>query len=211
VRSDFDHGKYNTIFGRSSSTVVAEIHTIKDLLERVTVNLGNWVGEEPPIEEPYMRWREFYAARQLHYAEIVKELGEHGDAYSEWYKSGGYGYDPRQSRIWLINETSLADFRGTCLDIGSGDGFWSWLLSEWYHVTGIDPVAGGVEVANVIKRRLPLTIQRRVEFIVGDALDAQNQYDVVFCRAPSFSTTRFIDRSNRRCSIPTEGGCARCG
>lgn len=143
-------------------------------------------GNEPPLEEAYHEWRAFYADRHRHYAEILKELGESNDAYSSWYRAGGYGYEPKQSRLWLINETSLPDYRGTCLDIGSGDGFWSWLLSEWYHVTGIDPVAGGVELANAIKRRLPATIQRRVDFIVGDALEVDDRYDVVFCRAPSF-------------------------
>jgi len=168
-----------------------DVSAVRDLIGEIISKLDDRAaepaaGENPPIEEAYLRWREFYAARQLHYSEILKELGDHGDSYSEWYKSGGYGYDPRQSRTWLIKETSLADFRGRCLDIGSGDGFWSWLLSEWYYVVGIDPVAGGVELANAIKRRLPLTIQRRVDFVVGDALDVQDKYDVVFCRAPSF-------------------------
>jgi SAM-dependent methyltransferase len=149
-------------------------------------SLNDDVRKEPPIEEAYLQWREFYALRMLHYAEILKELPSHGDDYTEWYRSGGYGYDPFQYRNWLLNETSLPDFRGTCLDIGSGDGFWSWLLSEWYHVTGIDPLAGGVELAQAIKRRLPLTLQRRVDFVVGDALEVQDTYDVVFCRAPSF-------------------------
>ena len=141
---------------------------------------------EPPVEGAFLEWRQFYADRQTHYAEILDELGPHNDAYSSWYRAGGYGYDPKQSRLWLINETSLPDYRGTCLDIGSGDGFWTWLLSEWFHVTGIDPVAGGVDLAQAIRRRLPLTIQRRTDFMMGDALEVTGTYDVVFCRAPSF-------------------------
>ncbi|RCK26745.1 hypothetical protein TH8_08560 [Thalassospira profundimaris] len=131
-------------------------------------------------------WRKFYEDRQTHYKEILRELGEHDDEYSRWYKSGGYGYDPIQARKWILEETSLSEFRGTCLDIGSGDGFWTWILSEWFHVTGIDPVEGGVELAEAIKKRLPKPIQRRVDFQVGDALDVKDVFDVVFCRAPSF-------------------------
>jgi SAM-dependent methyltransferase len=143
-------------------------------------------NDEPPLEPAFSQWRDFYANRQKHYAEILKELGEQNDAYSSWYRAGGYGYDPKSSRLWLINETSVSDFRGTCLDIGSGDGFWTWLLAEWFQVTGIDPVAGGVDLANAIRRRLPRTIQRRTRFIVGDALEVADTYDVIFCRAPSF-------------------------
>ena len=144
-------------------------------------------ADEPPLEPAHILWREFYEKRQLHYKEILRELGEaDDDVYSDWYRSGGYGYDPQISRLQLINETSLADYRGTCLDIGSGDGFWSWLLSEWFHVTGIDPNAAGVELSNSIKQRLPLEIQHRVDFVVGDALLFKGKYDVVFCRAPGF-------------------------
>jgi hypothetical protein len=142
--------------------------------------------DEPYMEAAYYDWREFYANRERNYADIIKELGERDDAYSNWYRKGGYGYEPKQSRKWLLTQTSLPDFRGTCLDIGSGDGFWSWLLSEWYHVTGVEPMPGVVDISNAIKRRLPQSIQRRVDFEVRDGLDVDRKYDVVFCRAPSF-------------------------
>ncbi len=141
---------------------------------------------EPPLEPAFREWRAFYANRVAHYAEILAELGEHNDEYSRWYKAGGYGYDPKESRRWVMRDTSIPDYRGTCLDIGSGDGFWTWILSEWFSVTGIDPVQGGVDLAEAIRRRLPRPIQNRTRFVVGDALDVTERYDVVFCRAPSF-------------------------
>jgi SAM-dependent methyltransferase len=134
----------------------------------------------------YRRWMEMELRRQKGELELDLSTAADDDLYGQWYKSGGYSYNPLDSRDWLINETSLADLRGTCLDIGSGDGFWSILLSEWYHVTGIDPVVAGVEVANAIKGKLDPIISRRVDYVVGDALDYDVKHDVVFCRAPSF-------------------------
>jgi len=157
-----------------------------NLVRKVIKRLHRLATFEPPLDGVHKQWRKFYRDRHIHYADILAELGEHDDAYSAWYRAGGYGYDPKESRLWLIKETSLPDFRGTCLDIGSGDGFWSWLLCEWFHVYGIDPVEGGVELANAVKKRLPLAMQHRVDFMVGDALEVTEQYDVVFCRAPSF-------------------------
>jgi SAM-dependent methyltransferase len=143
--------------------------------------------KEPPIEPDYLDWRRFYEDREHHYATFADELGDHpDDGYLEWYRRGGYGYDPRESRLWLCDHTSLPDFRGTCLDVGSGDGFWSVLLSEWYHVYGVDPSPGGIELANAIKKRLPSKIADRIDCFRGDALEVTERYDVVFCRAPSF-------------------------
>jgi SAM-dependent methyltransferase len=141
---------------------------------------------EPPIEDCYLEFRRFYANRQEEYRPILEELGETNELYDKWYRAGGYGYNPVEERKWLHAHTSLSDFRGTCLDIGSGDGFWSWLLSEWYDVTGIEQYEDPVRIANAIRARLPKPIQRRTQFIAGDALDHHQRYDVVFCRAPSF-------------------------
>ena len=141
---------------------------------------------EPYLEPAYHELRAFYTNRQEYNNEIFKELGEYSDHYSQWYKSGGFGDNLKNSRLWLLKETSLPDFRGSCLDVGSGDGFWSWILSEWYNVTGIEPSPGGVELSNAILKRLPQTIQRRTDFILGDALEVNDKYDVVFCRGPSF-------------------------
>lgn len=141
---------------------------------------------EAPLDSAYQALREFYNNKQKHYIDILKELNIQDDAYSQWYKSGGFGYDAKYARQWLIDDSSLSDFRGTCLDAGSGDGFWSFLLSEWYNVTGIDPAAGGIELSQAIRKRLPKTIQRRTNFIVGDAFEIDNKFDVIFCGAPSF-------------------------
>ena len=138
------------------------------------------------IDSAYLAWQSFHDNRQEHYKEIVKELGEYKDAYSQHYLRGGFGDRPEYSRLWLMNETSLSDFRGTCIDIGCGDGFWTFCLSEWYNATGIDPVAGGIALAHAIRKRLPQTIQRRTDFIAGDALKVTEKYDVVFCKGPSF-------------------------
>jgi hypothetical protein len=142
--------------------------------------------EDPGLPKEYAQWREFYAQRALHYPTILKELADRTDSYSEVYRAGGYHYDPKWARNWILNETTLANYRGTCLDIGSGDGFWTWVLSEWFRVTGIEPVEGAVELSNAIRARLPLPIQKRTEFLLGDALEVNGVYDVVFCRAPSF-------------------------
>jgi hypothetical protein len=69
-------------------------------------------ADEPPMEDAYREWREFYANRNVHYASILKELGEQNDDYTSWYRSGGYGYDPKQSRQWILADTSIPDFRG---------------------------------------------------------------------------------------------------
>lgn len=145
------------------------------------------IDGEPALEPCFHEFRRFYANRVEEYRPILAELGD-GDngLYAQWYKAGGYGYDPVTERKWLYANTSLPDFRGTCLDIGSGDGFWTWLLAEWYAVIGIDPIVGGVALADAIRKRLPLPIQRRTRFVVGDALTVTEQYDVIFCRAPSF-------------------------
>jgi hypothetical protein len=156
-------------------------------LNRARRALGLSAGyKEPPLEACYHELRRFYANRKAEYAPILKELGEGTAEYDRWYAAGGYGYDPFSERKFLIEQTSLPQFRGTCLDIGSGDGFHCWLLSEWYSATGIEYYEHPVRIAEAIRKRLPLAIQRRTQFIVGDALDHNERYDVVFCRAPSF-------------------------
>jgi SAM-dependent methyltransferase len=140
------------------------------------------------IDPDYQRWMEMEARRQQGTLDldVAPASANEGDTYATWYKSGGYGYDPFKEREWILEETSLADYRGTCLDIGSGDGFWSVMLSEWYRVTGIDPSPAGIEVADAIKTRLPSKISRRIDYVLGDALEYDVKHDVVFCRAPSF-------------------------
>jgi SAM-dependent methyltransferase len=160
--------------------------------DRMVDGVSRLLRSEPPLEPAYYEWRDFYANRRAHYAAIVnqlkqkKESTEHDDVYSEMYRGGGYEYDAYRQRRWIAAETSMADFRGTCLDVGSGDGFFCWLLSEWYHVTGIEPVEGGIELSKAVKQKLPRSIQRRVDFVVGDALKVIEKYDVVFCRGASF-------------------------
>ena len=137
-------------------------------------------------EESFEEFVSFYCDREKHYKEISKELSAAETDYSKHYTGGGYGYNPRESRSWLASHTSLPNIGGSCLDVGAGDGFWSWILSEWCEVTGIEPDEGSVEFSNAIKKRLHPHMQRRTKFIVGDALEVEQKYDAVFCRAPSF-------------------------
>jgi SAM-dependent methyltransferase len=146
---------------------------------------------EPPIEPEYLQWREMYANREQVYATFAEELRaddpeEEERRVSEFYIAGGSGYDPVYERRWLYEHTPLPDMRGTCLDVGSADGFMSIILSEWFHVYGIEPSRGAVGVANAIKERLPAKIANRIEYIHGDALEVEDRYDVVFCSAPTF-------------------------
>lgn len=160
-------------------------------LARRLAEAAPFVGEkEPPIEPEYQEWRKLYADRERHYATFGDELEHDPDEetrlVSEFYQAGGSGYDPKRSRKWLYEHTAIPDFRGTCLDVGSADGFWSIILSEWYRVYGVEPAAGAVDVANAIRKRLSTKIAYRIEYFVGDALEVKDRYDVVFCRAPSF-------------------------
>lgn len=165
-------------------SAVSIIRSIPGRLSRAAPLARAAVSDEPPIDPAYLEWRDFYKKRAVTYPALA--VKGHSDAYSQLYQAGGYGYDPRRERRWLIKETSLPEYRGTCLDIGSGDGFHTILLSEWYKTTGIEPSEGGVEVANAIKNKLGAPIANRIEFIVGDALKLDRTFDVVFARAPSF-------------------------
>lgn len=136
--------------------------------------------------ESFEEFLNFYHDREKHYKEISKELSAAESDYSKHYTGGGYGYSPSESRSWILQHTSLPNIGGTCLDVGSGDGFWSWILSEWCDVTGIEPDEGSVEFSNAIKKRLHPRMQNRTKFIAGDALEVDQKYDAVFCRAPSF-------------------------
>ena len=154
-----------------------------------------------PVPESFAHFAKFYVDRKQHYKEITEEIkltqqnqpksGTRHIADCEnthnWYLSGGWGYDPTWARSWILNDLSLPLYAGgTCLDVGSGDGFWSWILSEWCDVTGVDPAATSIMLSEAVRKRLHPDIQSRTKFAAIDALEVEEKYDVVFCRAPSF-------------------------
>ena len=96
--------------------------------------------------------------------------------YDRHYLSGGFKYDPKWGRGFLIRCTSLSNGSGTLLDVGCGDGYWSHTLSEWYTVRAEDIVLGGV-VAGAAKEN------SEVDFYYGDSLAFSTTHDVVFARA----------------------------
>lgn len=109
--------------------------------------------------------------------------------YNDLYRNGGF---KAASRDWLLGNTDLPAFAAnfpsplTLLDAGCGDGEWSWLLSEWYQVTGLDLAHEGIAAA---RSRPPTPHARSApDFQIGSALDlpAGAVYDIVFARAPSF-------------------------
>ena len=152
------------------------------------------------IPESFVHFKDFYSNRTQHYKEIAEEIkasqrdnssdendGGWDKLYNDWYLSGGWGYEPTWARSWILNNLSLSNFRGgTCLDVGSGDGFWSWVLSEWCDTTGVDPLNASVVLSEAVRKRMHPDIQNRTKFLALDALEVKEQYDVVFCRAPSF-------------------------
>lgn len=133
---------------------------------------------------------DFYYNKKKYYKDLINKINvsEEQKTYTNVYFDGGFGYNPEESRKWIIENTSLPKFRGTCLDVGSGDGFWSWILSEWYHVTGIDPLSGPIELSNSLRYILPTEMANNTNFILGDALThiPEKKYDIIFLRAPSF-------------------------
>ena len=105
--------------------------------------------------------------------------------YNRFYTEGGFN---AASREWLMNHTDLKEFahsiknrKLTLLDVGCGDGEWTEALSKWYDATGIDISSAGIDVA--CKRNV-----EGLNFICSDfrTLDINDQFDVIFCRAPSF-------------------------
>ena len=129
------------------------------------------------------KFLDFYYNKKKYYKELIEKIDvtEEQKNYTNVYFDGGYGYKPEESRRWIVNNTSLPKFRGTCLDVGSGDGYWSWILSEWYNVTGIDPLSGPVDLSNLLRNILPAEIKNNTQFIVGDALThvPKEKYDVI--------------------------------
>ena len=141
---------------------------------------------------PFYNFCEFYKNIGSNYEEIIASNdidAKSNGTYANWYATGGYGYEPAASRDWLIKNTSIGTglgWGGTCLDIGSGDGFWTWILSEFYNTTGIEPCVEAVDLSGAIRKRLDPEMRSRTSFIAGDALEVDEKYDFIFCRAPSF-------------------------
>ena len=135
-----------------------------------------------------------------YYKKILAEAKENNvkidEYWSNWYNTGGYEYDLLNMRNELIkNVPEITQYRGSCLDIGSGDGFWSYILAEWYSVTGIEPVSSCVYLSNKLKDILSNHTKFNTIFIEDDALThtPQVKYDVIFCRAPNFFNYPMID------------------
>ncbi len=104
--------------------------------------------------------------------------------YDQFYgERGGF---KAASREWLVENTDLARGSGSLLDAGCGNGEWSMLLAEWYHVTGIDLSSEGIAKAREARDASGFT-HEQLNFRCGDVLDVSGEiWDVIFCRAPSF-------------------------
>jgi len=106
--------------------------------------------------------------------------------FNELYDSGGYGYDYMKEKNILAdiftqaNEVYFGRTNIPLLDVGSGDGFWSNILSAWFAVTGIDLSKTGIKIA---RENYP-----DIEFIMFDFLKwkSKRKFDIVFMRSPSF-------------------------
>jgi hypothetical protein len=61
---------------------------------------------------------DFYYNKQKYYNELISsiEVSEEQKNYTNVYFDGGYGYKPEESRDWIINNTSLPQFKDSCLD-----------------------------------------------------------------------------------------------
>lgn len=166
---------------------------LKKEIERLNIKIDSYKKNLNNLDISYLIpdhikfWHNFYNSRQEHYKSIIKNFDiESMNEYDKWYFKGGYGNKVNESRNWIINETSITKYRGTCLDVGSGDGYFSFMLAEWFNVVGIEPLEKTVFLANEIKKRQKTEMINRVDFLKGDALKHDCKYEVVFCRAPSF-------------------------
>lgn len=116
------------------------------------------------------------------------------NATDKFYLDGGFKYKPAKGRAFIINRTTLAKESGSLLDLGCGDGFWSFILAEWYEVTGEDLSKGGIYMA----RKKALEHNLKIDFVLTDSLLEEKRYDVVFTRAPSFFSARPVDHPDFR-------------
>ena len=118
--------------------------------------------------------------------------------WSKWYNTGGYHYNTNTFKYELKNIPLITTFKGTCLDIESGNGFWSFCLSYYYNVTGIDPVSSSIYLSNKYKLFISNFVNNNTNFIVGDALKdiPDIKYDVIFARASNFFNYPMITEYN---------------
>jgi len=102
------------------------------------------------------------------------------------YLKGGLRYDMAWGKRFIVDHTSLGNGSGTLLDLACGDGFWSFILSEWYDVTGEDLSRGGIHVGRkrANEEKVP------VSFKLTDSLSETGEFDIVFARGPSFWSNR---------------------
>ena len=127
--------------------------------------------------------------------------------YEDFYRDGGFNYNQHTEKYkkWLFEKTSINSYNKDCtvLDVGCGDGFWSFLLASKFNVTGIDISKAGIDVAN--KKVTNLNI-KNINFVCGNALEIEQKFDLIFCRGPSFlnlppSDERFVENLKKMLSI----------
>lgn len=108
--------------------------------------------------------------------------------YEEFYfkKDNPWNYNYKNEILYLKKNTSIDNFKGTLLDVGCGDGFFSNLLSEFkdenkkkkFIVTGSDLC---IEAIKKCKNKY-----KNINFICENTLENKKKYDILFCRAPQF-------------------------
>lgn len=90
-------------------------------------------------------------------------------------------YDPGWCKRFIQERTSLPRTRGTLADVGSGNGIWSAVLSQWHDVTGLDNSEAGIRIA-----RERHGTRSNLRFELCDIKKATGLYDTVFARGPEF-------------------------
>jgi len=130
------------------------------------------------------------------------------NSWDEFYANRSWPPVPKHEQDVLFKNEFLGKYpKGTSLlEVGCGDGKWSAILSSRFKVTAID------NSANAIKEALALCKVRKinnVEFLCGDALNAEGQYDIIFARGPSFlnfpsADVRFVSNFKKLLSLCTQ-------
>lgn len=103
--------------------------------------------------------------------------------YDKFYEEGGFGYSEHLEE-WIFDNVFEGKYEkdASLLDAGCGDGFWSFLLSSRFNVTGIDTSHSGIKMALKKSRKYKT---KNIDFICGDALEVRGCFDIIFCRAIS--------------------------
>ncbi len=81
----------------------------------------------------------------------------------------------------IINNNFINNYE-TLIDVACGDGIWSIVLSDFFHVTGVDNSYQAIINANILKNKY----SKNINFICDDIKNINGKYDIVFCRGPEF-------------------------